>query len=210
MTIGYEGSHHQLLYAAAEADQVAARLNGMRWTDNSLPVLAQAARERQFLHFACHAEFDHLHPLASYLEVGPQRKLRAERIYAEWRLQAQLVTLSACETGVSHILRGDEPMGLVRAFLKAGAEHVLVTQWPVEDLPTFLFMDHFYQLLQQHPERSLASILNQSQAWLRQLDQPTLTTHWQQYGLEASSFATTGERPFSDPTYWAGFILIGH
>lgn len=51
--------------------------------------------------------------------------------------------LSAYQSGVSRLLCSNEPMGLIRGFLTAGARLVLATLWPVEDLPTYLFRIHF-------------------------------------------------------------------
>jgi CHAT domain-containing protein len=130
-------------------------------------------------------------------------------------LHAELVVLSACQTGVSIVLHGDEPMGLVRAFLYAGAHSVLVSQWPVEDLPTFLLMQHFYKDLQR--EADPADALQAAQVWLRELTaaqaQELLLAHaaddltaaeWDQLtGLAPAS------RPFSHPRHWAAFIVVG-
>ncbi len=57
----------------------------------------------------------------SALELGDGERLTAQEVREGWRLRAELVTLSVCQTGVSRVLRGDEPMGLVRAFLRGDA-----------------------------------------------------------------------------------------
>jgi len=81
--------------------------------------LAEAARNVRVLHLACHGEFLPDDPLSSWLEIGPGERLSAADVLANYKLQADLVTLSACRSGVYQVLRGDEPMGLVRAFLAA-------------------------------------------------------------------------------------------
>ena len=59
-------------------------------------------------------------------------------------LDSDLVVLSACQTGVSRIMEGDELMGLSRGFLGAGARSLLASLWPVGDVATARFMDRFY------------------------------------------------------------------
>ncbi len=62
-------------------------------------------------------------------------------------LNARLVTLSACESGVNKNLPGDELMGLTRAFMYAGAASLVVSLWRVDDLSTGLLMEDFYRRL---------------------------------------------------------------
>jgi CHAT domain-containing protein len=179
--------------------------------------LRQAAGDRRWLHFACHGWFNHEAPLESYLETGAGERLTAREVLEDWRLQAELVTLSACQTGVSRILRGDEPMGLIRAFLYAGARAVLVTQWPVEDLPTFLLMQRFYSELQRAGSAGPAAALHAAQVWLRELT--TAEIRGLLAGLPAGG-SSAGEpdpladlpvdaHPFAYPRHWAAFILVG-
>ena len=91
------------------------------------------------MHLSCHGHFDTAKPLASHLLLadGP---LSAADILQSLKLNAELVTLSACETGRSEVLRGEELIGLVRAFLYAGTPAVVVTLWPVDELSTLLLM----------------------------------------------------------------------
>ena len=60
------------------------------------------------------------------------------------RLRAELVVLSACDTGLNKLTHGDELFGLTRAFLAAGVRSLLVTLWPVPDIAARLFMERFY------------------------------------------------------------------
>ena len=65
------------------------------------------------------------------------------------QLNASLVTLSACETGRNVISGGDELLGLMRAFLSAGAQSLLMSLWRVEDQSTQRLMMQFYEQLRQ-------------------------------------------------------------
>ena len=211
--VGYnqiEASRH-LKYATEEARFVAHMMGGQAAVDGALSKakLQHQATTSRYLHFACHGYFDDTDPLASYVMVGPDERLTAREVLENWSLQAELVTLSACETGISQILRGDEPMGLVRAFLYAGAKDVLVTQWPVDDLATFLLMRQFYEALQTNPT-DLPFALAQAQQWLREVTAVTIQEIMQAYAPFAPPSHWADEStPFAAPKYWAGFILVG-
>ncbi len=210
LAVGYGRGARLLPFAEREAAMVAQVMTGQseRGTGILEETLRTSAAFSRVLHFACHAHFDNADPLASYLEIGPQAKLTARHILAHWHLRAELVTLSACETGVSHILRGDEPMGLVRAFLHAGATAVLVTQWPIQDLPTYLLMHHFYQSLASHESWDLPGALAAAQRWLRQatvLDIHSVLPN----GAATLVSETPTAVPFAAPEHWAGFVIIG-
>ncbi len=215
LAIGYNGRY--LRYTEAEAQLIARMSDGKAWiggqTDKSL--LQTSAVNQRLLHFACHGWFDQDEPLESYLEVGPDCHLTAREVIQNWHIAAELVVLSACQTGVSRVLRSDEPMGLIRAFMSAGATAVLVTHWPVEDLPTFLLMLRFYELLLQKG-KAPAAALRDAQVWLRELtitdctlfiaSQPLKPTEWRS-NLPQS---TSGDYPpFAEPQHWAAFTLYG-
>jgi tetratricopeptide (TPR) repeat protein len=212
LVVGYPGgtSSPFLRFAAVETAAVAGLLGGTAWFGGGWTAgqARAAAAAQPILHFACHAWFNLEQPLDSYLEIGPQVHLTAREVLETWRLEAALVTLSACQTGVSHILRGDEPLGLVRAFLAAGARAALVTQWPVADLPTFLLMGQFYRLLRDVTPGDPAAALHAAQRWLRDL---TAAEARRVLAVMAVSDVDLpeGERPFADPQHWAGFIMVG-
>jgi CHAT domain-containing protein len=75
-------------------------------------------------------------------------------------LNARLVVLSACETGLGKLSRGDELVGLQRAFLYAGTPAVVTTLWKVDDRASFLLMREFYDHLKA---RGPAEALRQAQ-----------------------------------------------
>lgn len=96
------------------------------------------------------------------------------------RLRAQLVVLSACDTGQGRIT-GDGVIGLSRAFISAGVPSIIVSLWAVPDAPTAQLMTHFYKALQQSPDKARA--------------------------LRQAMLATMQEYP--KPLDWAAFTLIG-
>ncbi len=107
----------------------------------------------EIVHFACHSVIDERFPLDSFLalspdtavaEVGDDGLLQAWEIFEEVRLDADLVTLSACATG----LAGDGLVGLTQAFHYAGARSVLASLWQVSDRSSADLMVRFYRHLQ--------------------------------------------------------------
>jgi CHAT domain-containing protein/tetratricopeptide (TPR) repeat protein len=222
LAVGYDGSDgaNLLRHTEAEARFVAQVAGGQAWV-GARPKrddLALASRGCQRLHFACHAQFDYDAPLESYLATGQGERLTARAVLSDWQLPSTLVVLSACQTGVSRVLRGDEPVGLVRAFLYAGARAVLVSQWAVEDLSTFLLMQRFYELLASMGDP--ASALQAAQVWLRELTSAQLREHLEALrtaGMPVSDPATasssppshTPADPFANPRFWAAFTIVG-
>jgi tetratricopeptide (TPR) repeat protein len=95
------------------------------------------------LHVAAHAAFDSTDALASGLVLRDGR-LAAREIIALRAPALSLVTLSACETGVSETDAAEELVGLTRALLFAGADAIVVSLWKVPDMPTLDVMEEFY------------------------------------------------------------------
>jgi len=95
----------------------------------------------------------------------------------------ELVTLSACETGVGEISVGEGVYSLNRAFQEAGAKSVLSTLWSISDEGTNIFMQKFYQRFLNKKSAQLA--LKETQDELKNSEQ------WQ------------------DPFFWAPFVMIG-
>jgi tetratricopeptide (TPR) repeat protein len=102
------------------------------------------------IHFATHGLADLRQPLASLLllpaldTAGNPTYLTAGQVQ-EWRGDADLVYLSACETAVGPARFADGLPGLQRAFLRAGARGVVATLWPVEDVYASQFATDFYR-----------------------------------------------------------------
>ena len=113
------------------------------------------AANYEFIHLASHGIYDDQNPLRSAIMLSPDKDndgvlTTAELFAAKW--QASLVTLSACETGLSKYRTGDELIGLQRGLMFAGARSVILSLWMVDDKATGSFMDNFYQYLSSKPK----------------------------------------------------------
>ena len=145
----------------------------------------------RYVHFATHGYLDERFPLNSALVLTIPEKaegrdnglLQAWEIFEQVRLKADLVVLSACQTGLGKELGGEGLIGLTRAFQYAGARSILASLWNVDDLKTAQMMKSFYTQLQNGKSKDEA---------LRTV----------QLGLLRS-------RSSSHPFYWAAFTLVG-
>jgi CHAT domain-containing protein len=131
------------------------------------------------LHLACHGLFRRDNPMFSALKLHDGWLTAGEVI--KLKLPGAFVTLSACESGRSQVVGGDEPLGLPYAFLGAGATGLLVSLWLVDDETTAALMSHFY--------RELASRAGHAQA------------------LRRAQLALRSSHPH--PYYWAPFVVVG-
>jgi CHAT domain-containing protein len=102
------------------------------------------------VHFATHGELSESDPLSSALLLvpggGEDGRLEVREVFG-LDLHARLVVLSACETGLGQLSRGDELVGLQRAFLYAGTPAVVTTLWKVEDRASYDLVRAFYDRL---------------------------------------------------------------
>ncbi len=132
--------------AIAGADPASVLRTGIDASEDSFRREAPGFRT---IHVAAHARVDEIDPLYSTVFLAPggphDGTLEAREIYDLNIGAADLVTLSACETGLGRVGRGDEQWGFVRTFLAAGAKSVAVSLWDVNDESTRLLMESFYQ-----------------------------------------------------------------
>jgi tetratricopeptide (TPR) repeat protein len=147
--------------------------------DATSAALAAAAPGTDLLHLACHARFRPDSPLFSALHLGDGWLTVHDASGLD--LRCQLVTLSACETGVSAVTPGDELLGLARGFFGAGAPTLCVSLWPVDDEATAELMGDFYRRVLEGAGPSAA--------------------------LRSAQLAQLARRPH--PFFWASFILLG-
>lgn len=143
----------------------------------------QALREKglhsRLIHIATHGNFRQDNPMFSGIRLGTNY-FSLYDLY-QLKIEAELVTLSGCATGLNVVTAGDELLGLIRGLLYAGAQSVLLTLWDVHDRSTSEFMSSFYMHLQDGQDKPIA-----------------LQTAMQH--LRAT---------YPHPYYWAPFALFG-
>ncbi|WP_333397960.1 CHAT domain-containing protein [Microcoleus sp. N9_A1] len=151
-------------------------------------------------------------------KANPEKCLTLREIFADLELsRCNLVTLSACETGLtSSTEMTDEYIGLPSGFLYAGSMNVVSTLWSVDDFGTAILMIKFYQELQ--PEVSVAVALNCAQNWMRAVSREDFEVWVKSLNLDKKSRQSVElwlvlypeEQPFSHPKYWAAFCATGY
>jgi len=188
-------------------------LVGEEATERRLVELADGDELRRFdvLHFATHAvaneqipersalvlsQLDRTDPLDAVLtgDRAYRGLVTAGEIARDWRLDAELVTLSACSTGRGREVHGEGLVSFAHAFLVAGARSVIVSLWPVDDRATALLLGRFYEHWLEPegaPGATKVEALRIAKRWLRE------------YRDEH------GGRPYAHPFYWAPFLLFG-
>jgi CHAT domain-containing protein/tetratricopeptide (TPR) repeat protein len=175
-TIGHLFGHRARVLVGAAATRAAFRA---------------AAPGGSIVHLATFGVLNKDNPLFSYVELAPHGaddgRLEVHDIFG-LALDARLVVLSACRTGLgsgalADVPAGDDWVGLVQAFLSAGTANVLATLWPVADQATAELMRRFYT--------ELAAGRSEVEA------------------LAEAQRAALRNRSTADPFYWAGFELIG-
>jgi hypothetical protein len=133
------------------------------------------------VHLASHAAFVPGEPLESGVQLADG--VLTAREVMQRHLQADLVVLSACDTGQSEALAGDELAGLAQAFLYAGARSLIVSLWPVNDTATAALMVALYESLARGADKGDA--------------------------LARAMADVRGVPRFSHPHYWSPFVLMG-
>jgi CHAT domain-containing protein/tetratricopeptide (TPR) repeat protein len=188
LAIGHSFSG-RLPHTLQEARAVAAIFNGQVLLEDqaTLADVQLGVCRCRILHVAAHGDFRPDNPLFSGLALA-DGWLTTLDIF-NLRLKASLVTLSACQTGRNVVGGGDELLGLMRAFLSAGAASLVLTCWAVEDRSTAQLMETFYQKLAQGWTKGQALCHAQLQL-LRGQDE--------QEGAD-----------YSHPYFWAPFFLVG-
>jgi tetratricopeptide (TPR) repeat protein/membrane-associated protease RseP (regulator of RpoE activity) len=156
-------------------------------------------------------------------------QITAKEIQQTWQLNADLVTLSACETVRGRSGSGEGLLGFSQTLLLAGARSVVLSQWKVEDRATALLMRRFYANLlgtDGRPPAPKAQALAEARQWLRQLTNAeanqllqtsavSLYRDKNQPKLEVDASPIKPNlnggsgHPFEHPKFWGAFILIG-
>ncbi|MFP2930509.1 CHAT domain-containing protein, partial [Pyxidicoccus sp. 3LG] len=143
---------------------------------------SRAAETAELIHFAGHGDLAAEDGLESGLRLAAGDVLRAREVFS-LRMNPDLVTLSGCETGVSEFRSGDELLGLPAAFLYAGAESLLASQWRVDDASTAFLMREFYARAFGTPALPKAEALRQAMQVTRQQPEWGDFYHWGAFTL---------------------------
>jgi CHAT domain-containing protein len=150
--------------------------------------------------------------------------LTLEAIFSLELSECALVTLSACETGLTDVTStSDEYIGLPNGFILAGSPNVVSSLWPVADFSSALLMAKFYENLFAVSESShlhVAAALNKAQIWLRDISKRELLEWCETARLSQEiqssiiehpriKYAKPDKKPFASPYFWAAFQAIG-
>jgi len=187
----------RLPFTRAEADRIlavapaTANLKALDFKANRATAMSAELGEYRYLHFATHGLLDSERPGLSALVLSlvdengrPQDGfLRAHEIY-NLNLPADLVVLSACQTGLGKEVKGEGLIGLTRGFMYAGAARVVVSLWNVNDKATSELMAKFYRKMLKEGRRPAAA-------------------------LKSAQVEMWRQKQWQAPYYWAAFVLQG-
>jgi CHAT domain-containing protein/tetratricopeptide (TPR) repeat protein len=195
---GAKGAFGRLLSTRREAAAISAlvpereRMQALDFQASRKTALGPELDEYRIVHFATHGMLNNIHPELSGIvlslvdkEGKPQDGfLRLQDIY-NLKLSAELVVLSACQTGLGKEIKGEGLIGLTRGFMYAGAPRVVASLWKVDDRATSELMKRFYQGMLGPEALRPAGALRQAQLSI-----------WKQ-------------KQWREPYYWAAFVLQG-
>jgi CHAT domain-containing protein/tetratricopeptide (TPR) repeat protein len=214
---------------------------------------AGALKDYRLLHLASHGQANPDHPDRTALilaqdrlptlrersalvlqgQVPPDGRLTVHTIRTRWKLDADLVVLSACESGLGAQTNREGMLGFAHALLQSGAHSVVLSRWKVDDSATALLMMRFYQnllgkragLKEGMPR---AEALREAKTWLRQLrraeaerllaglldgvprgERASIKKALPLRKPDAGASPRKQDRPFDEPYFWAAFVLLG-
>ena len=177
--------------AQEEARSVAALLGGTLFLEDQATEsrIYEKAGQIRLLHLAAHGQYVPRNPYFSRLLLSADSQhdgaLEMHEVLDRLDLRgAELVVLSGCETALGEITRGDEIIGLTRAFLVAGSQTVISTLWPVDDAASERLMTAFYQRFLKGGDTAAEA-------------------------LRAAQLEMLAHESSSAPYFWAGFTLTG-
>lgn len=175
-----------------EVEQIATSFKGQSFLDDSatLQNFTTNVSEYSILHLATHAVFDDKNPEYSYLAFTPNEEsediLLVKDLY-NLSLNASLVTLSACESAIGELKRGEGFLSLARGFFYSGASSISSTLWKINDNSSSALMGSFYKNLADGKSKD------------KSLQEAKL-----------SFLEKNRENGLSHPYYWSGYIIQGN
>ncbi len=175
-----------------EVDQILTSFKGTSFTGKnaSLQNFTSEYANYNILHLATHAVFNDNDPEYSYLafsNLNEQEGLLYVSDLYNMQIDANLVTLSACETGLGELKRGEGFLSLARGFFYSGASSIASTLWKVNDASATTIMSNFYSNLSEGNDKDIAL----QKAKLNFLN-------------------TNRKNALAHPYYWSGFVLSGN
>lgn len=184
IVMGYEPEENEIFLKEAKTIANLLGVDSLIGNYATKDNLIKNAPFASYIHLSCHGKFSG-NPLKSSILLSDGEFTAYN--WMELQLKSNLVTLSACETGISEIKTGDELYGFSRALLYAGASSVLLTLWPVYADTTAEWMEIFYK-----------DILNDLSG-----NETTKAKAFQQATIKLFE-------EYKNPEIWAPFILIGN
>ncbi len=178
-----------LLHNLDEATEVQGIWEGdlLKGDSASLSQFQTLAADYGIIHLATHAKSDDQEGNFSYIAFTNPKGVEAGKLYVQdlfgWQLSADLVVLSACETGLGELRRGEGMISLSRAFTYAGARSTVMSLWAVDDLKTKDLMADFHRFLKKGMPKDEA--------------------------LRAAKLGYIEKNALPHPYYWAGFVAVG-
>jgi len=192
------------------------------------PVTHGAARRSifdyryQYIHLSAHGDYtpssDQDFFSDSFLLLSNNEKVTARELSLKDFSGTELVTLAACCSGLGRMTDIEGVLGIRRAFLKAGAKHVIATLWHVPDIASSILMVNFYE---NHIRQrmNLCDALRHAKQYVKNLTAQEAIMVFNEMsgylGKDVTSELYLGledceddYKPFSDPYYWAAFILV--
>lgn len=230
------GAPGYLLFAEAEARAVVEAMIGAgiprdaitfkQGEDATRAAVLEGLRSADIVHLAMHGSFDSAQPLSSGLRVAPGELLTMQDLMDQRLLSSaslRLVTLSACQTGLSDFRRlREEAFGLYGALLSVGAAGVIASMWPVDDAATASLMDAFIRayFTNDYDGGSALALAMQSMrsapgsqqaAGAATPDTPSSAdaSHLRHLAPAAQPRQSPGESPLVHPSHWAAFGYYG-
>ncbi|WP_273567977.1 CHAT domain-containing protein [Maribacter halichondriae] len=177
-----------------EVAQISKSFDGRSFVDKeaSLDRFRSEAKGFTILHLATHAIFDDSTPEYSYLAFAQVDQPIDESILFvadlyNLRTDVDLVTLSACETGIGELKRGEGFLSLARGFFYSGAASIASTLWKVNDASSTQLMDSFY--------KNLAEGKTKDQALQK---------------AKKTFIKDNSQNALAHPYYWSGFVISGN
>ena len=241
--LGMRGGSHERLPGTRREVEAVARLfpagsattmMGEQACESIVQDLARSGKMKGFryLHFATHGESDPRNAYRSALILAPDPDrsadslasetdgtITAEQIARTWDLDADLVVLSACESGLGLAAGGEGYLGFAQPLFAKGARSLVLSLWKVDDDATALLMTRFYGNLLGTREGlkspvPKAEALAEAKAWLRgakseEVGQALAALPRGTIVRREAVVSVPTARPFEDPKYWAAFVLIG-